>query len=46
MHALNYKDNNTIYSFNQNNRIKGNNVNIGYIDTAMVLIPLNLCKSY
>jgi len=42
---LNYIDNNTLYSFNQYNRIKGNNINIGYIDTAMVLIPFNLCKS-
>ena len=40
---LNYIDNNTIYSFNQYNRIKGNNINVGYIDTAMVLIPFNLC---
>ena len=42
---LNYIDNNTIYSFNQYNRIKGNNINIGYIDTAMVIIPFNLCKN-
>jgi len=42
---LNYIDNNTIYSFNQYNRIKGNNINFGYIDTAMVLIPFNLCKN-
>jgi hypothetical protein len=42
---LNNIDNNTIYTFNQYNRIKGNNINIGYIDTAMVLIPFNLCKN-
>ena len=39
---LNYIDNNTINSFDQYNRIKGNNINIGYIDTAMVIIPFNL----
>jgi hypothetical protein len=38
-------DNNTIYTFNQYNRIKGNNINIGYIDTAMVIIHFNLCKN-
>ena len=42
---LNNINNNTIYSFNQYNRIKGGNPNIGYIDTAMVLIPFNLCKN-
>ena len=42
---LNNIDNNTIYSFNQYNRIKGNNINIGYIDTAMIIIPFNLCKN-
>ncbi len=41
----NLLDNNTIYSFNQNNRIQGNNINVGYIDTAMVIIPFNLCKN-
>jgi hypothetical protein len=35
-------DNNTIYTFNQYNRIKGNNINVGYIDSAMVIIPFNL----
>ena len=43
---LNFIDNNTIYSFNQYNRIKGNNIKVGYIDTAMVIIPFNLCKKY
>jgi hypothetical protein len=42
---LNYIDNNTIYSFNQYNRIKGNKLNVGYIDTAMVITPYNLCKN-
>jgi hypothetical protein len=30
----------TIYTFNQYTRIKGNN-----IDTAMVILPSNLCKN-
>ncbi len=38
-------DNNKIYTFNQYNRIKGNNINIGNIDTAMVIIPFKLCKN-
>ena len=42
---LNFIDNNTIYSFNEYNRIKGNNINVGYIDTAIVIIPFNLCKN-
>ena len=29
-------DNNKIYTFNQYNRIKGNNINVGYIDTAII----------
>jgi hypothetical protein len=29
-----------IYTFNQYNRIKGNNINVGYIDTTMVIIHL------
>ena len=48
---LNIIDNNKIYTFNQlnigryNNMLKGNNINIGYIDTAMIIIPYNLCKN-
>ena len=42
---LDFIVNNTIYKFNQYNRIKGNNINIGYIDTAMVIIPFDLCKN-
>ena len=42
---LNIIDNNKIYTFNQCNRIKGNNVNVGNIDTAMVILPYNLCKN-
>ena len=38
-------DNDKIYRFNQCNRIKVNNINIGYIDTAMVIQSFNLCKS-
>jgi len=42
---LNIIDNNKIYTFNQQNRIKGNNVAVCHIDTAMVLIPYPLCKN-
>lgn len=38
---LNFIDNCKMYSFNQKDRIKGNNINPNYIDTAMVLIPYN-----
>ena len=34
-----------ICTFNQKNRINGNNIEIGCIDTAMFLIDFNLCKS-
>jgi hypothetical protein len=37
-------DNTKLYTFNQTNRIKGNNVQINHIDTAMVIIPYSLCK--
>jgi predicted O-methyltransferase YrrM len=37
-------DNNKFYTFNQWNRIKGNNIKVGSIDTAMTIIPFNLCK--
>ena len=42
---LDYIDHNTIYTFNQHDTIKGNNVKVGYIETAMVVIPFNLCKN-
>jgi predicted O-methyltransferase YrrM len=42
---LNIIDNNKIYTFNQFNRIKGNNVCIDCIDTAMVILPYTLCKN-
>jgi predicted O-methyltransferase YrrM len=37
-------DNNKIYTFNQYNRLKGDNPRINNIDTAMIIIPYNLCK--
>ena len=42
---LNIIDNNRLYTFNQINRIKGNNISIDHIDTAMAIIPYNLCKN-
>ena len=42
---LNIIDNTKIYTFNQYNRIKGDNICIGGIDTAMVIIPYKLCKN-
>ena len=42
---MNIIDNNKIYTFNQVNRIKGNNVNVGQIDTAMVIVPFELCRN-
>ena len=41
---LNVIDSTKMYSFNQFNRMKGNNICIGKIDTGMVIIPYNLCK--
>lgn len=41
---LNIIDDNKIYTFNQINRIKGDNIEIYKIDTAMFLIDYNLCK--
>lgn len=42
---LNIINNNNIYSFNQYNRIKGDNIRPLCIDTAMLIIPYNLCKN-
>lgn len=42
---LNIIDNNRLYTFNQFNRIKGNNISLNHIDTAMFIIPYNLCKN-
>lgn len=42
---LNIIDNDKMYTFNQYNQLKGNNINIGAIDTAMVIIPYKICKN-
>jgi hypothetical protein len=42
---LNIIDNNKMYSFNQYNRIKGYNISVNSIDTAMVIIPYKLCRN-
>jgi len=42
---LNIIDNDKMYTFNQYNGIKGNNIKVGEIDTAMVIIPYKLCKN-
>ncbi len=41
---LNVIDNRYLYTFNQKDRLKGNNINIGSIDTAMVIVPYSTCK--
>lgn len=41
---LNIIDNTKLYTFNHKNRIKGNNIKVGYIDTAMIIIPYKLCE--
>ncbi len=38
-------NNNKIYTFNQRDRLKGNNASVGYIDTAMVIMPFNVRKN-
>ena len=42
---LNIIDKTKIYTFNQFNRIKGNNIGVACIDTAMVIIPYKLCEN-
>lgn len=42
---MNIIDNTKIYTFNQYNRIKGNCIDIGKIDTAMFIVPYNLSKN-
>jgi hypothetical protein len=42
---LNIVDNTKLYTFNQLNRLKGNNIRCGFIDTAMILLPYNLYKT-
>ena len=34
-----------MYTFNQCDRLKGDNISVGYIDTAMVILPFNLWKN-
>ena len=34
------------YTFNQYNRLKGNKISVGYIDTVMVIIPFNFELKY
>ncbi len=38
-------DNNKIYTFNQCNGFKGNDIRLGFIDSAMYIVPYNLCKN-
>ena len=42
---LNIIDNDKMYTFNQYNGLKGDNIKIFCIDTAMVIIPYKLCKN-
>jgi len=42
---LNIIDNDKMYTFNQYGRLKGNNIQVCGIDTAMVIIPYKLCKN-
>ena len=42
---LNVIDNTNLYSFNQFQRMKGGDIRICHIDTAMVLIPYRLCST-
>ena len=42
---LNLLDTNKIYTFNQENSLKGNNINVRHIDTAMCVVHYNLCQN-
>jgi predicted O-methyltransferase YrrM len=42
---LSIMDNTKLYTFNQDDRLKGHGVGIGGIDTAMVIIPYQLCNN-
>lgn len=42
---LNIIDNTKMYTFNQVGRLLGNNISLGAIDTAMILIPYKLCEN-
>lgn len=37
-------DNRRLYTFNQENRLKGGKFDVGRIDTAMAIIPYSLCR--
>lgn len=41
---MNIIDNTKLYTFNQHARMKGGAVGVGTIDTAMVIVPYNLCR--
>jgi predicted O-methyltransferase YrrM len=42
---LNIIDSTKLYTFNQYNRLKGNNISVCNIDTAMCIIPYTMCKN-
>jgi hypothetical protein len=42
---LDNTDNDKTCTLNQYNRLIGNSISVGCIDTAVVKIPLNLCKN-
>jgi hypothetical protein len=42
---LRIMDDNKIYTFNQSNRLQGNFIEVGHIDTAMFICPFKLCKN-
>ncbi len=42
---LNVVECDKMYTFNQHNRLIGNNINVGHIDTAMMLIDYGICKN-
>lgn len=42
---LKIMDNDKMYTFNQFNRLAGNNINVGCIDTAMAIIPFRKCSN-
>lgn len=42
---LNIIDNTKIYTFNQVDGLKGNDIRVGHIDTAMFMVPYSLCKN-
>ena len=38
-------DNTKLYTFNQANGLKGNDIRVGHIDTAMFMVPYSLCRN-